>query len=951
MLVRNYAPRFCRSLCSRSFTSCQVILRDEPHRISVTTTPPPPVVSNFKLTDLPKRKASKEPKAEAPVSKATNSINLNGKAIELPPMMSYIRDVIDQYPGYIVLTQVGSFYELYFEQASEIAPLLRLTLTRREFKDYAIPMSGFPLGQLQKYISILVQDLQRGVVIVDQFKKDTAIDNDPQQFGRKVSRIITPGTLIDELFLDEQSNNFLLAIKFPEKLFTREPDPDAHVGLCWTDLSVGTLYVQETRLDDLVSSVNRLHPVEILVDDDVPPELLNTSQWHKEFSHFQQYLVKYVKAKRHKTIEEYFHMFEHGNSALKRSFQEFTAKEIASLRSVLQYIENHLPDSPISLEIPQKQYPQNILHIDTRTSEALELHRSLRERFLKGSLFSSIKRTVTPGGARLLAQWLSAPSRDLKELKKRQKIVLTFAKNSPFRADIILTLSQIHDLNRIVQRLSFGRGSPLELVQLAHSLQLVDVLKEKIEEEMESSAQAKRSLTQLLDNYVSKSHLSEEILKDLDEEAILLEMKVQEEELKREINPAVVEKKGRNHDTRVELQYIVREEASPILMRLHKKLRQLESEKIELQHSLNTRLVDTGKFKEASLKVTLGSDYLIHVRGGTKSPFNEIESLLPNALETSRGKLARWLDMKEWRVLGQSIDSTIFRIKAEEQNVIKELRRKVISNSMALRQIARTMEYIDVLSSFATLTVEKDLVCPKLDQSLELDIRRGRHLVVEEGLKFDLKNFTPNSCSLIDSKSKWVITGPNMGGKSTFLRQNAIIVIMAQMGCFVPAESARIGLVDKIFSRVGFGDDLYNQMSTFMVEMVETNYILQGATKRSLAILDEVGRGTSGREGVALAYVTLFHLLKVNGCRVLFATHFGKEIASLLKRDGVFDNFVFKKTGVVEVNGDVVIKHDLQDGITEKSYAINVAQLAGYSPGLVQKAHDVLNYMESNSIL
>jgi DNA mismatch repair ATPase MutS len=909
-----------------------------------------PSIAIFKLDDLPTEKTIPDKILEKPASE-TSFMMLKEKTVELPPMMSYIRDVINRYPGYVVLTQVGSFYELYFEQASEIAPKLKMTLTRREFKDYAIPMSGFPVGQLPRYISMLVQDMQRGVIIVDQYKKEVEVANDPFQFGRKVSRIITPGTLIDEQFLDEHSNNYLLSIKFPEKLFTREPDLDAKIGLCWTDLSVGTLYVQETRLEDLISVVNRIQPAEILFDDDVPPQCLESGIWYKEFSHFQQYFTKQVPSKRHKTLEEFFHMFDYPKGQLKKNFQDFTAKEISSLRSVLQYIETHLPESPISLELPEKQYPKHILQIDTRTLEALELHRSIRDRFVKGSLFSCVKRTVTSGGSRLLSQWLSAPSRDLRELKKRQKIVTMFSKNTIFCQNVVQKLSQIHDVNRIVQRLSLGRGSALELIHLAHSIKLIDELKLILEEQAGRNTESKRALKPILEKFIPKTELAQEILQNLDEEAILTEIKSEEQDTQDDINPAILEKKKRKLDGASELIYIVREMASPALQKLHKKLKTLEEDKIRLQNDLNDRLVNNGFFKEAALKVTAGSEYLVYIRGTAKSDYTKLNDLLGTSSVHSSGRMTRWIDLKAWRILGQSIDSAVFRIKTEEQNVIKHLKKKVISDSVDLRQIAKSMEYLDVLSSFAVLAIEKDLVCPILDNSYELDIKRGRHLVVEEGLKLDLKNFTPNDCYISEGKSKWVITGPNMGGKSTFLRQNAIIVILAQMGSFVPAESARIGLVDKIFSRVGYGDDLFNQMSTFMVEMVETNYIMQGATKRSLAILDEVGRGTSGREGVALAYVTLFHLLKVNRSRVLFATHFGQEISSLLHRDELLDHFVFKRTAVQDVDDRIVIKHGLQDGITEKSYAINVAQLAGYSPSLVKKAYEVLSFMEKNNIL
>jgi DNA mismatch repair ATPase MutS len=271
------------------------------------------------------------------------------------------------------------------------------------------------------------------------------------------------------------------------------------------------------------------------------------------------------------------------------------------------------------------------------------------------------------------------------------------------------------------------------------------------------------------------------------------------------------------------------------------------------------------------------------------------------------------------------------KIRKEEDNVVKSLIKKVVKKSVELRKIGTFLDSLDVTSSFAVLASEKDFVCPVVDKSTDLEIVDGRHLVVEDSMKAQMKSFSSNDLFLNKESSSWVITGPNMGGKSTFLRQSAIITILAQCGSYVPAKSARIGIVDKIFSRVYSADDLSNNLSTFMVEMVETSYILNGATDRSLALLDEVGRGTSAKEGLALAFATLKHLGTVNKSRNLFSTHFGHEIDHLVKRhidqSGLFK---FKKTTVSKEGNQLYFNRHLVDGVSEQSYAIEVAEKAGF---------------------
>ncbi|KAH3676163.1 hypothetical protein WICMUC_002185 [Wickerhamomyces mucosus] len=864
-----------------------------------------------------------------------------GQYKDLTPLMKTVRQTMDKYRGYVVLTQVGSFYELYFENATEYAPQLNIRLAKRDFKDRSIAMAGFPLSQLDRYLKVLVHDLNEGVAVIEQFKSKSPIDNDPITVSRRVTRLISPGTLIDEAFLNQQDNNFLLSIEFPSKMFDRSPDLESKIGLSWIDLSVGTLFVQETTLSGLISTVTRIKPSEIILDDSLVKHHLESGQWYSEFAELQKYFRKYqqLPAKR-KTMSEYFHMFDFPERTLKKAFDLLTLKETSSLKNLLQYIKDHLPGSEITLELPEKQYSKNIVQIDPRTSDALELHKTYKDQFVKGSLMSTIKKTVTDSGTRLLSQWISSPSTDLWEIKRRQALVTIFHKDPSFRNAVVSKLKEIHDISRIIQRFSLGRGTPLDLVYLAKAIYKVDEIEQLMINKIRCAPECKSALNHLIDSLNSHSELAKEILQDLDEESLMQHLKIEQQEIEDDINP---NKHSSEKQSDVDDLFSVQESASPSLQKLHFELRKLIAFKRDLEKDLHTKFVTEGSFKEVELRYTPAYSYQVYFKGGKSADFSSLEDSLPGSKVLQRSSATRWISYPKWSELGQGIDAVKYRIKIEELEVIKVLKIKVMNSCINLRMTAKTIDYIDVTSSFAVLAQERGLVCPEISEGTELEIIKGRHLVVETGLSHSLKNFIPNDCSLDKNNSIWMITGPNMGGKSTFLRQNAIIVILGQIGSYVPAESARIGIVDKIFSRVGSADDLYNQMSTFMVEMVETSYILNGATDRSLAILDEVGRGTSGKEGIAIAYATLKHLESTNNCRVLFATHFGMEIKELLDNHSSSSGILFKKTNIEKLNGKIIFSHHLENGVSENSFAIDVAKFAGFPHKALQIAQNVYN--------
>ncbi|CAI4039496.1 hypothetical protein SMKI_08G1630 [Saccharomyces mikatae IFO 1815] len=880
----------------------------------------------------------------------------------LPPSLQYVRDLMDLYKDHVVLTQMGSFYELYFEQAIKYAPELNISLTNRAYSHGRVPFAGFPVNQLSRHLKMLVNNCGYSVTIAEQFKKKDVADNEVNKFYRRVTRIVTPGTFIDEAFENLRENTYLLNIEFPENCMSQVADVSLKVGICWCDVSTGEIFVQQVYLKDLVSAITRIQPKEILLDERLLEFHIESGAWYPELVELKKFFIKYQKMpSQHRTIESFYGLFNLGGKEttdrqLRIQFQTFTQKELAALRNTLIYVSEHLPDFSINFQIPQRQLATAIMQIDSRTSTALELHSTVRDNNKKGSLLSSIRRTVTPSGTRLLSQWLSGPSLDLKEIKRRQKIVTFFKDNIDITEGLRLMLRKVNDLSRILQKFSFGRGEALELVQMAHSLQVSRQIREFLLNNTSlMKPTLKSQITQLTEPLGFEKNLIDDILKFLNEEEL-----VKSQDSKQSGNTNIMleieikDRKVKEKDEVYQLtNFIVNPSFNSKLRKLHEAYQKVWSKKKEFNASLKDLFVGELGAKTLVLKERQNGEYALHVTG-TATNLKRIDESITKRTEyygscfhiLQKSNQTRWLSHKIWTDLGHELELLILKIRNEETNIIDLFKRKFIDRSNEVRQVATTLGYLDTLSSFAVLANEKNLVCPKVDESDKLEVVNGRHLMVEEGLSArSLETFTANNCELAKD-NLWVITGPNMGGKSTFLRQNAIIVILAQIGCFVPCRKARVGIVDKLFSRVGSADDLYNEMSTFMVEMIETSFILQGATKRSLAILDEIGRGTSGKEGISIAYATLKYLIENNQCRTLFATHFGQELKQIIDNKcakGMREKIKFYQSGITDLGGNnFCYNHKLKPGICMKSDAIRVAELAGFPMEALQEAREIL---------
>jgi DNA mismatch repair ATPase MutS len=852
-----------------------------------------------------------------------------------------------KYPDCVVLTELGNFYEMYFEHAQEFAPLLGLKLAKKPTKrnkEGFVYMAGFPLHQRERYLKVLVNDLGKHVAISQEIRNDDSakIKNNGNMFDRRVTRIITPGTLIDEKFIDPWANNFLLSIH-------AEPEGD-NVGLAWVDLSCGDFFVQTTKLNALASALARIAPREVLLDQQFDglkdSVLMNIMQQG-------QYSITYTAPLRAEgKSEQWLSNLDETNP--HAASQQLSGCEVAAAQLLLHYIdETQLEKEGVQLQAPLRRQEDEYLMIDKHSLRALEVTSTLRDGAFKGSLLQIVRRTTTQSGARLLAQRLKAPSMSLEEINERLDLVQEMIDYPALKEDIVTLLGDASDALRLVSRFAFGRGEPDDLIGLAETINITARIASLLEQQLvaQSTSAARRStvtgrnyhIEQLLRNVSLEQPqaLAKRVLETIDEERLDQLQRIKDQESGRYLAladealeaagkaklqgaPKTVQKAAAIPPQRDAVPpsdlWIMRRTASPRLTELHKQLDGAFEEKDKLEAKWQK---ETGA-KKLTLKWMQPHGHVVHI-AGTKDK-NLDFSILGHTTPASSGTSTRSFFHQDWTTLGNKMEKIKEMIRKEEERVFHTLRKQVVKNIVKLRNNAAVLDELDVACGFATLAIEKAWVRPLLNNGTEHHIRGGRHPTVEAGLHEQGKQFTNNDC-VVGGKSRiLLITGPNMGGKSTFLRQNALLSILAQTGSYVPAEYAEIGLVDKIFSRVGSADNLYQDQSTFMVEMLETAEILKQATPKSFVIMDEVGRGTTPEDGIAVGFASLSHLYHVNQSRALFATHF-HALADMTKD---FEQLSCYCTDVLEAQGgSFSYVHKLRKGINRNPHALKVARLAG----------------------
>lgn len=827
--------------------------------------------------------------------------------------------------------------------------------------------AGFPFFQLDRYLKVLVQDLNKYVAIAEEFPNNAEekVKSGGLMHDRRIARIITPGTLIDENFIDPYANNYVMAIhvapgQASQSSETTSPEASSDsivLGLAWLDLSTGHFFTQETNLAALGSILSRICPREIVLDED-----FESQEEHDIFSILAEdrHLITYAPVGDLSDISDWSSMLESEIPTAAR--ESFSEDEIQAGHLVLNYVKNRLRGMSMKLQPPLRHENMQIMTIDKNSLRALEVKQTIRDGFFRGSLLHAIRRTVTKSGSRLLNEWLSSPSTSTEVITARQDLVARFIQSPDLRDLIITLLRRSHDSQRLVQKFALGRGDADDLIGLANTVQATADILHLLEQSAHESSDCLATLGKRMD-LRDPLALARRITEAIDEDGLVLQNEAADSEASQMMSLAedIVAAEGSAADasslpkskkkrpTSIKEHYaedneawIMKPAASPALKKLHAQLISLMEERETLNENLRERL----GAPSLTLRWTPGLGHIAHIKGKDAKNLTEIRAL-------SASRSTRSFHLPEWTALGQRLDQARFQIRREEQRVFQSLRQHVVVNLVKLRRNAAVLDELDIATSFARLAIEQDLVRPTLNNSTAHTIVGGRHPTVEGGLVEQGRSFVENDCLVGNpaAGSLWLITGPNMAGKSTFLRQNALITILAQIGCYVPASYAELGIVDAIFSRVGSADNLYRDQSTFMVEMLETAHILKHATSRSFVIMDEIGRGTTPEDGTAVSYACLHHLVTINQCRTLFATHF-HAVADLAAADELCDTengaVQFYCTDVKEdSDGGFVYVHRLAQGINRKSHALKAAKRAGLPEPALRMAERVLKGMDA----
>src|SRR5450432_4226478 len=826
---------------------------------------------------------------------APSDVTPPAEAARVTPMMEQYLEIKAANPGLLLFYRMGDFYELFFEDAEIASRALGIMLTKRgKHQGLDIPMCGVPVERSDDYLHRLIAQGHR-VAVCEQMEDPAAARarGNKSVVRRDVVRLVTPGTLTEDTLLDARANNYLLAIAR-----ARGSAGADRIGLAWIDISTAEFIVTECATGELAATLSRINPNEVIVTDalygdaDLGPllrELPAVTPLTRDV---------FDGATAERRLCDYFAVATmDGLSAMSRL-------EATAAAAAVTYIDRTQVGKRPPLSPPSREAAGTTMAIDPATRANLELTRTLAgER--RGSLLDAIDCTVTPAGSRLLAQRLAAPLTD-------STAIATFVADSAIRDELRTALRSAPDMSRALARLSVGRGGPRDLAGLRDGIVAAD------------SALAR--LAQL-----------EEPPPEI--AAIMEALRRPSRELAREFERALAEQLPlikrdggfvrEGYEAALDETRNLRDASRLVVAAMQARYADLTGVKgLKIRHNnvLGYFVEVTAQHGDRLMSPPLNATFIhrqtlaVHT-GFTTTELGEIEAKIANAGD---------------RALGL------------EMEIFERLCALVMAASEDLRAAAHAFALLDVATALAKLAVDDNYVRPEVDSSLGFAIEGGRHPVVEQALKRDGQPFIANACDLSPGPGQtsgqiWLITGPNMAGKSTFLRQNALIALMAQIGSFVPAMRARIGIVDRLFSRVGAADDLARGRSTFMVEMVETAVILNQASERSLVILDEIGRGTATFDGLSIAWAAIEYLHESNRCRALFATHYHELTALSAKLPRMFNATVRVK----EWQGDVVFLHEVLPGSADRSYGIQVAKLAGLPAPVIARAKSVLAKLEA----
>ena len=813
----------------------------------------------------------------------------NSSSNGLTPMMKQYLEIKEEYFEEILFYRMGDFYEMFFNDAKVASSVLDITLTKRgQWNNNDIPMCGIPFHSSESYLSKLISNGYRVAVCeqINEIENDVKKNKGPMK--RKVVRVITPGTVLEENFFDDNPNNFLCSWN----------EVNGRHSISWVDLSTGIFCVQ--KID-----INQSNALETALERLSPRELIMPLKMKEQKPHYFRGCVTFQADSLFQSdaCEERLKKFYKTKSL--EAFGEFSRSCISTAGAILGYV-NLTQKGKLPLLKKIKQWKNiDVMEIDIFSRKSLELLKT-QSGEKNGSFFNAINQTLTSGGARLLLERLNGPSLDKLEINKRLDTVSNFVSENLLRKKVRDVLKLIPDIERSLTRLQFDRGGPRDLISIKTGCEKAYEISKLISNH--DFTFPEKELNEISSNLTIDTSFTKE-----------LDLAISE-------SPPLFARDGN----------FIKKGFSNELDEI-KLIRDNSKEKIL---SLQAKYINQTGVQSLKIKFNNVLGYHLEVRKNHETKLLEQEEFIhrQGTAQASRFTTAELV----------SIESKLTDARSKSLNIELEIYESLVKNclqrSEKLLSIFQGLSSLDVAIGFAELAHKWNYSRPEISNERIFNVVAGRHPVIEQILNKEKDaSFISNNCNLSDQKI-WLITGPNMGGKSTFLRQNAIINIMAQMGSFVPAEKATIGISDRIFSRVGSGDDLSRGQSTFMVEMIETASILNHATEKSFVILDEIGRGTSTWDGLSLAWSIIEKLHNDINCKTLFATHY-HELTTLERS---LKKLSLKTLEAKEYNDEIIFLYNLVNGSANKSYGLEVAKLAGVPFDVIKRAKDILKNLESD---
>jgi DNA mismatch repair protein MutS len=812
-----------------------------------------------------------------------------------------------QHPGYVLFFRMGDFYEMFWDDAIICSKVLGVALTSRSKGDDAIPMAGVPFHAVEGYLRKMIAAGHR-VALCEQMEDASQAKG---VVRREVVRLMTPGTLTDEPLLDGRSENFLAAIA------TAVPKAGGGggVGLAWAELSTGALYTMSGPRSQIIDELARLSVAEVLI-----PEMPSG-----ELHEINRDVSKSLSAGRSVNTPRPGWQFtqHHALETIRKQWGTASAAgfglsdddpALLALGAILSYLEETQKSALTHLKLPRKHDAASHLLIDPASWRSLEVERTVRSNSVQGSLLSAIDRTRTAMGARLLRQWLRYPLTDADHITARQDAIAELLDNPPLLQKVTSTLDGVCDIERIMSRLAVNRATPRDLASLARCLQALPTLLQ----DLNPQSQIPNPKSQITGIQSAIRNPQSAIAPEL---AALKDFCHQQSSfLTRAIKP----------DPALNLREggVIAPGFDPELDRLH---------------AIGTN----GAQWLANYQQQLASQTAIP---SLKVSYNKVFGYYIEVTDTHRSKIPEnggWIRKQTVKNAERYITEDLKKFEDEaltasersvalEQKLFEQIRQTLLPLLPQFQELAAGLARLDVLSSLANLAKDRKYTRPSIVDGRQLTILEGKHPVLEQHLG---PEFVANDVTFNDADCLQLITGPNMAGKSTFIRQVALLVLLAQTGSYVPAKSMTLALADRLFTRIGASDELHGGQSTFMVEMTETANLLNNATPNSLVVLDEIGRGTSTLDGLSLAWAIAEHIASEVRCRTLFATHY-HELTDLSQR---FKSVKNLNVAVREWQDQIIFLHRIVEGGTDRSYGIHVAKLAGIPPAVLERSKQLLS--------